>query len=99
MTEEGRAIKRKQRNYTLLFETNGTFRVDNVEPGEYQLYISLTNPDRPDNYYEHIGSVNRNVTIPAAKAGEGNDPIRRRADGGAGAGHSTHGSQGAERSR
>ncbi len=75
MTEEGRAIKRKHRSYTLLFETNGTFRVDNVEPSEYQLYISLTNPDRPDNYYEYIGSVNRNVTIPAAKAGEENTPF------------------------
>lgn len=75
MTEEGRAIKRKQRTYTLLFETNGTFRVDNVEPGEYQIYISLTNPDRPDNYYEHIGSANRNVSIPAAKAGEATVPF------------------------
>lgn len=75
MTEEGRAIKRKQRSYTLLFETNGTFRVDHVEPGEYHMYISLTNPDRPDNYYEHIGSANRNVTIPAAKAGDEKVPF------------------------
>lgn len=75
MSDEGRALKRKDRRYVLMFETNGTFRVDNVEPGEYQLYVSLTNPDRPDNYYEYIGSANRNVTIPAAKPGEEKVPF------------------------
>ncbi len=75
MTEEGRALRRKHRQYVLLFETNGTFRVDNVEPGEYQVYVSLTNPDRPDNYYEYIGSMNKQVTVPAAKSGQENTPF------------------------
>ena len=69
-TEEGRALRRKQRSYTLMFETNGTFRVDNVEPGNYYIYVSLTNPERSDNYYESIGSMNKNVVIPAPAAGK-----------------------------
>ena len=74
-TEEGMAQERKQRNYALRFETNGTFRVDNVEPGKYHLQISLTNPDRPDNYYEQIGSMNKDVTIPPAPADKPDDPF------------------------
>ena len=74
-TPEGRALERLQRNYVLRFETNGTFRIDNVDPGNYYLYVSLTNPDRPDNYYEQIGSLNKNVTIPPAPAGKPDEPF------------------------
>lgn len=74
-TDEGRALRRKQRSYTLMFETNGTFGVDNVEPGNYYIYVSLTNPERPDNYYESIGSMNKNVVIPAPTAGKGEEPF------------------------
>lgn len=73
-TPEGRAQRRQQRNYTLLFETNGTFRVENVEPGNYYLYVSLTNPDRPDNYYDQIGSMNHSFTVPTA-GGKPNDVV------------------------
>jgi len=74
-TDEGRALEHRQRNYILRFETNGTFRVDNVEPGKYQIYVSLTNPDRPDNYYEHIGSMNKDVTIPPAPSDKPDEPF------------------------
>jgi peroxiredoxin len=74
-TPEGMAQERKQRNYVLRFETNGVFRVDNVEPGRYQLYVALTNPDRPDNYYEHIGSLNKEVTVPPAPADKPDEPF------------------------
>ena len=49
-TPEGREQQRKQHSYALLFETNGVFHIDNVEPGKYSIYVSLTNPTRPDNY-------------------------------------------------
>jgi peroxiredoxin len=74
-TPEGRALERQQRTYALRFDTNGAFRIDNVDPGNYFLYVSLTNPDRPDNYYEHIGSLNKNVTIPPAPAGKPDEPF------------------------
>jgi peroxiredoxin len=68
-------MERAQRNYVLVFDTNGTFRVENVQPGDYTLYMSVTNPERPDNYYEHIGSLNKQVTIPAAPAGKLDEPF------------------------
>jgi len=74
-TPEGRALQRTQRSYALVFATNGTFRIDNVEPGNYHMNISLTNPERPDNYYEHIGSLNKNVTIPPAPSGKPEEPF------------------------
>ena len=74
-TDEGRALRRKQRSYTLMFETNGTFRVDNVEPGNYYIYVSLTNPERPENYYEQIGSMNKDVIVPAGETARAGEPV------------------------
>jgi peroxiredoxin len=68
-SEEGRRIERNQRSYVLLFDSDGSFHIDNVPPGDYTLYVSVTNPERGDNYYETVGSLNKPVTIPAASAG------------------------------
>jgi len=69
-TPEGRKLEREQRMYALLFDTNGTFRVENVEPGNYSIYFHITNPERGPNYYETIGSQSVNVTVPPGKADE-----------------------------
>jgi len=69
-TPEGRKLQSEQRTYVLLFETNGTFRVENVEPGEYSLYFHITNPERGLNYYETIGSQSVQVTVPEGKSDE-----------------------------
>jgi len=74
-TEQGRALERKQRHYALVFENDGSFRVENVEPGTYSVYVSPTNPDRGDNYYESIGSMNKTVTVPEAPAGKADEPF------------------------
>lgn len=74
-TAPGQALARTQRDYVPLFQSNGTFRVGNVRPGNYYLNISVTNPDRPDNYYEHIGSANKQVTIPPAPLDKPNEPF------------------------
>lgn len=74
-TEQGRALERQRRSYTLVFENDGSFRVENVEPGTYSVYISPTNPDRGDNYYETIGSMNKTVTVPEAPAGKPDEPF------------------------
>ena len=73
-TPEGREQQRKQHSYALLFETNGVFHIDNVEPGKYSIYVSLTNPTRPDNYYEHIGSMNKEVVVSPALGGRPDEP-------------------------
>jgi protocatechuate 3,4-dioxygenase beta subunit len=69
-TAEGRKSEREQRSYALLFDTNGTFRVENVEPGDYSIYFHITNPERGQNYYETIGSQSVNVTIPPGQPDE-----------------------------
>jgi hypothetical protein len=66
----GRALERNQRSYVLLFDTNGSFRVDDVPPGEYQLEIAPTDPDQEYYSYQRIGSLSRQVTIPDAPPGK-----------------------------
>jgi hypothetical protein len=73
-TPEGQRLEQSRRSYVLLFETNGTFRIDDVAPGDYSLYVRLTNPERPLNYYETIGSQSFNFTIPAAPDGDSQAP-------------------------
>ena len=67
---EGRAVKLAQRTYVPLFETNGTFHIEGVEPGDYSFNLNVTNPERGDTYSENIGSLYRPVTVPAAPPGK-----------------------------
>jgi hypothetical protein len=71
----GRALDRAQRSYVLLFDSNGVFRVPDVPPGDYQLQISPTDPDREEYSYQQIGSLYQQVTIPAAPADKPNEPF------------------------
>ena len=76
MTAEAmRAHQRAERNYVLLFDTNGVFRADHVPPGKYQLAINVTDPE--DEYYNRhsIGALNKEVVIPDEKAVAVNAPF------------------------
>jgi uncharacterized GH25 family protein/thiol-disulfide isomerase/thioredoxin len=64
--------ERKQQQFQLLFDTEGNFRADDVPPGTYELRIRATKPppDRNSPRYgreQEIGSLVREVTIPAGK--------------------------------
>src|SRR5262249_29408092 len=72
---EGQKLQRQQHSYVLLFETNGSFHVESVEPGVYWLNIHITNPDRGMNYYETIGSQSFNVTVPAVAGASATEPF------------------------
>lgn len=64
-TPEAQAeAERAQRNYVLIFDTNGTFYADNVPPGNYHLMINVTDPE--DEYYNrrYIGNASKSLTIP-----------------------------------
>ena len=74
-SDKGRQMERDQRSYLLLFDTNGAFRIENVPPGAYTLFVSPTNPERGDNYYENIGSLSQPVTIPEAPPGRPDEPF------------------------
>jgi len=65
MTDKGRELQLKQRSYVLDFDTNGTFRVYNVPPGTYDLYVSLTqSEDEESSSYQQIGYASKQIVIP-----------------------------------
>jgi 5-hydroxyisourate hydrolase-like protein (transthyretin family)/thiol-disulfide isomerase/thioredoxin len=71
----GRVIERDQRTYVLLFETNGSFHIDDVPPGQYQLEIAPTDAEQDYYNYSRIGSLVRQVTIPEALSGKPYEPF------------------------
>jgi hypothetical protein len=72
--EAMRERQRAERSYVLLIETNGTFRVDHVPPGKYQLMLNVTDPE--DEYYNRrsIGAMNTEITVPDDNAAAVNAP-------------------------
>ncbi|MST93917.1 MAG: carboxypeptidase regulatory-like domain-containing protein [Pedosphaera sp.] len=72
---EGLAIRHAQRSYTLLFETNGTFRVEGVEPGTYSLSMNFTDPAGGENNYSSIGNHYAAVTVPPSTQGKPDAPF------------------------
>jgi len=70
-----REHQRAERQYVLLFDTNGNFRVDNVPPGKYMLSINVSDPE--DEYYNRriIGSAGQEVTVPDDKNAKVNAPF------------------------
>ena len=74
-TPEGRSLEKQRRGYVVRFESNGTFRADNVLPGQYWLSFQLTNPDRPMNYYDTIVSESFNITVPTNTTGGGDQVL------------------------
>jgi RNA polymerase sigma factor (sigma-70 family) len=66
-SEEGRALQRAQRTYVLLFDKDGSFRIDDVPPGTYSLRITLTEPTKtysPLSQGTPIGTLESEVTVP-----------------------------------
>jgi hypothetical protein len=63
---------REDRSYHLEFEEDGSFRAEDVPPGNYELRIKVTKPGPPgrERYLhegELLGSLARKVTIPEGK--------------------------------
>ena len=63
---------RAERSYHLEFEENGSFRAEDVPPGEYELRIQVTKPgalgrDRLLAEGEVLGALVQTVTIPAGR--------------------------------
>jgi hypothetical protein len=62
-SKKGDAVRHAQRSYLLLFETNGTFRVDNVPPGNYELRIAPTDPKAERYTNDPMGTLVKKVVI------------------------------------
>ena len=75
---KGRVVSAAQRQYALIFDTNGVFRVDGVPPGSYTLSIAPTDPTQDSQTFIPLGSVQQKVTVTAPKNGEALDlgPIK-----------------------
>lgn len=71
--EEQLRMARDTRTYPLVFGTNGTFRIEDVPPGIYDLRIRVTKPEEEEARYAFIdedqaielGSLVREVIVPA----------------------------------
>jgi peroxiredoxin len=73
-TDEGIALQRQQRSYVLMFDTNATFRIENVPPGTYDISMYLT--EAMDEYNSHqIGNLHKQVVIPAPPADRPDEPF------------------------
>jgi peroxiredoxin len=74
-TDAGRARELSERNYVLVFDTNGGFRVENVPPGKYMLSITANDPE--EEYYRQrtIGNVNKQIEVPDTAGAKANEPF------------------------
>jgi len=68
--------ERKRQLFQLVFDRDGNFKIDDVPPGTYELSIRATKPNKDPNARhwqrteEVVGSLKRDITIPAGAAGE-----------------------------
>jgi thiol-disulfide isomerase/thioredoxin len=78
-TPEGKAYQeRSQRNYCVKVEGDGSFRVDDVPAGEYDLNIAVNEP-LPGNQCgiggDLLGSVTHKVNVPEMPGGRSDEPL------------------------
>ena len=72
----GRASYLQMDNYEMIFERDGSFRVEDIPPGRYELRVVVNKHDpQRSGYYEprpqdQIGSLIREITVPAGGPGE-----------------------------
>lgn len=63
--------------YALIVEPDGSFRVDDIPAGEYDLRVEVYDP--PDSKYrafgELRGSINRKVEVPEMSGGRSDEPL------------------------
>ena len=58
------AARKQQRSYTLQMQEDGSFRVDDVLAGKYDLYIRVTEPRNNQGFQNAIGTLTTNIAVP-----------------------------------
>lgn len=63
-------------SFGIHFNHDGTFRADNIPPGQYAIYFGL-NGDKPDanNMVPLLGSIKKIITVPEAPDGDNSQPF------------------------
>ncbi|HYV26927.1 MAG TPA: hypothetical protein VFA77_05310, partial [Candidatus Eisenbacteria bacterium] len=81
-SDEGRARARASRGYPLEVQVDGTFSVEDVPPGTYELNVFLfDSPHDPRDFTpgQHLGSAKRDVVVAESNAAgtetQGNDAL------------------------
>jgi thiol-disulfide isomerase/thioredoxin len=77
-SEEGRAYRRSRRDYAVKVEPDGSFRVDDMPAGTYQLTISVHEPPIGTQCglgTNRLGSTRREFTVPEMAGGRGDEPL------------------------
>ena len=67
-------LRRSYQHFPLLLDkADGTFRVDDVPPGRYELRVSVAASGTPK--YEHLGGLTREFTVPPVPGGQSDEPV------------------------
>jgi uncharacterized GH25 family protein/peroxiredoxin len=69
--------------YSFKIESDGSFRIDDVAAGKYELDLRITEPQRynmsgidaPAGFETQIGNVNYNFSVPEMPEGQDDDPL------------------------
>lgn len=81
---ESEALKqfnREKRTYVLKFDTDGSFRVDDVLPGSYRLVVRVLDPSDdprafPDSqFWPELGAVRQDVIVPEITGGRSDESL------------------------
>ncbi len=74
-SEEGRTRQRESRSYLLLFNEDGSFRVDAVPPGTYLLNVTPTEPGEQQFQDKPLGTLSKEIVVPEAPADQRDTPF------------------------
>jgi RNA polymerase sigma factor (sigma-70 family) len=86
LSEAGREAQRMQKTFVLLFHPDGSFRVNDVPPGSYELSVTPMEPPAPIKTAgggtvfpafgtKPIGSVKMEIVVPESVDGEADAPL------------------------
>ncbi len=78
-SEDGLSQQRLQREYRAMFGPDGTFRIDDVPPGEYTVKVDLVRPPKLSEgnplKFTRIAALETDVTIPDASGPSDDTPV------------------------
>jgi RNA polymerase sigma factor (sigma-70 family) len=68
LSATGAEAKRLPGEYVVVFSPDGTFHIDDVVPGIYELDVSVSDPTIPDSFIggKSIGALAKEITVPEA---------------------------------
>jgi len=75
---EGKAYRRASRNYSFTLNADGTFHIDDVESGTYELHVGLYAPPpggEPWGRGEQLGTVNHRFVVPETPEGRSDEAL------------------------